>query len=53
MIPSSKLMTLDLRTPVIVFLSDGECSLSDEVMYDLCRSAVRAGYAYLIHVLYA
>ena len=51
MIPSSKLMTPDLRAPVIIFLSDGECSLSDGVMYDLCRSAVTAGYAYLIHVL--
>lgn len=25
-------------------MSDGECRLSDEVVYDLCRSAVRAGY---------
>lgn len=26
-------------------MSDGECRFSDEVVYDLCRSAVRAGYA--------
>ena len=51
MVPSQNLMTPDLRTPVVIFLSDGECSLSDEIMYGLCRSAVRAGYAYLIHVL--
>ena len=49
--PSSKLMSPDLRTPVIVFLSDGECGLSDEVMYDLCRSAVRAGYVCPVHLL--
>ena len=34
-----------VRTPVVVFLSDGECRFEDEVVYDLCRSAVRAGYA--------
>ena len=51
MIPRLKLMTPDLMTPIIIFLSDGKSSLSDEIMYDLCRSAARAGYAYLIHVL--
>ena len=51
MIHSSKLMTPGLRTPIIIFLSDGQSHLSDEVMYDLCRSAVSAGYVYLIHVL--
>ena len=49
--PNSKLMSPNFRTPVIIFLSDGECDLSDEVMYDLCRSAVRAGYVCLVHLL--
>jgi len=32
------------RFPVIIFLSDGECSISDNIMQDLCRTAVRLGY---------
>jgi hypothetical protein len=28
---------------VIVFLSDGECSLPDQTTYDICNSAVRLG----------
>ena len=31
------------RSPVIIFLSDGECSMTDAKMYDLCRNAVRLG----------
>jgi len=31
------------RSPVIVFLSDGECSLPDQTTYDICNSAVRLG----------
>lgn len=31
------------RTPVMVFLSDGQCSIKDEVVTDLCRSAIRLG----------
>jgi len=39
------------RSPVVVFLSDGECGISDEVVYDLCRSAVRAGSALSFHAV--
>ena len=28
----------------MIFLSDGECSVSDAAIQDLCRSAVRLGY---------
>ncbi|KAF8261846.1 hypothetical protein EI94DRAFT_1705222 [Lactarius quietus] len=31
------------RTPVVIFLSDGWCKVSDEPMYDLCRDASRRG----------
>jgi len=31
------------RAPVIIFLSDGECALNDQVVYDLCDSAVSLG----------
>jgi uncharacterized protein with von Willebrand factor type A (vWA) domain len=31
------------RTPVMIFLSDGECSVSDYSVQDVCRSAVQLG----------
>ncbi|KIM24944.1 hypothetical protein M408DRAFT_331428 [Serendipita vermifera MAFF 305830] len=31
------------RTPVVIFLSDGEDRLTDKVVYDLCRKAVSLG----------
>lgn len=31
---------------MIIFLSDGECSIADEIVQDICRSAVRLGYEY-------
>jgi len=31
------------RTPVIVFLSDGECHIPDQTTYDICNAAVRLG----------
>ena len=31
------------RSPVIIFLSDGECAVSDQTVQDLCRSAVHLG----------
>ncbi|KIM19431.1 hypothetical protein M408DRAFT_31230 [Serendipita vermifera MAFF 305830] len=31
------------RSPVIIFLSDGECEIQDATIYDLCRSASRLG----------
>ena len=32
------------RTPVIIFFSDGEDTLKDKAMYDMCRYAVRQGF---------
>ena len=32
------------RSPVIIFLSDGECDVSDQTVQDLCRSAVNLGF---------
>ncbi|KAH8114634.1 hypothetical protein DFH11DRAFT_1508479 [Phellopilus nigrolimitatus] len=31
--------------PIVIFLSDGECDMTEEVMYDLCRKAVSLGRA--------
>ncbi|KAG6369029.1 hypothetical protein JVT61DRAFT_1964, partial [Boletus reticuloceps] len=39
------------RFPVIIFLSDGECSISDDVMQDLCRTAIRLGKAVSFHAV--
>ncbi|KAF8419130.1 hypothetical protein L210DRAFT_2345002 [Boletus edulis BED1] len=38
------------RFPVIIFLSDGECSIGD-VMQDLCRTAIRLGNAVSYHTV--
>jgi len=43
--------TTSERTPVVIFLSDGECGLTDATVYDLCRSAVRAGSALSFHAV--
>lgn len=32
-----------IRSPVVIFLSDGECDIEDTTVYDLCRSASRLG----------
>jgi hypothetical protein len=32
------------RTPVVIFLSDGEDYMEDDPIYDICRSAVRQGF---------
>jgi len=37
------------RTPVMIFLSDGECSVPDTAIQDLCRSAVRLGKPLSFH----
>jgi hypothetical protein len=37
------LIFFPLRAPVMIFLSDGECSVSDSSTQDLCRTAVRLG----------
>jgi len=33
-----------LRAPIMIFLSDGECSVTDNAIQDLCRTAVRLGW---------
>ena len=38
------------RTPVIIFLSDGECSIKAHTVRELCRSAVHLG-SVLLHIL--
>ncbi|TDL23181.1 hypothetical protein BD410DRAFT_839090 [Rickenella mellea] len=37
------------RTPVVIFLSDGECHVSDARIYDVCRAAVRLGKSLSFH----
>ena len=32
-----------------IFLSDGECGVTDSVVRDLCRQAVALGYVGLLH----
>ncbi|KAL4067468.1 hypothetical protein V8B97DRAFT_2061708 [Scleroderma yunnanense] len=39
------------RSPVIVFLSDGECDIADMTMDDLCRASVRLGKAISFHAV--
>ncbi|KAG1848072.1 hypothetical protein DFJ58DRAFT_746884 [Suillus subalutaceus] len=37
------------RTPVIIFLSDGECPIENQTVQDLCHAAVRLGKALSFH----
>jgi len=39
------------RTPIMIFLSDGECSIEDEVIQDVCRSAVKQGKPLSFHAV--
>ena len=40
--------------PVVIFLSDGECSLEDEDMRTLCRAAISLGWVkYLSYIIFA
>ncbi|KIO11023.1 hypothetical protein M404DRAFT_20554 [Pisolithus tinctorius Marx 270] len=39
------------RSPVIIFLSDGESRIADQTMQDLCRSSVRLGKAVSFHAV--
>jgi len=39
------------RTPVVIFLSDGECNIEDQVVQDLCRSAVHLGKPLSFHAV--
>ncbi|KAF8262185.1 hypothetical protein EI94DRAFT_720781, partial [Lactarius quietus] len=37
------------RTPVMIFLSDGECPVADSSVQDVCRTAVRLGKSLSFH----
>ncbi|KIO18765.1 hypothetical protein M407DRAFT_83589 [Tulasnella calospora MUT 4182] len=37
------------RSPVVIFLSDGECRVSDNVIYDICNRAVARGKPLSFH----
>ncbi|KAK0239018.1 hypothetical protein EDD85DRAFT_769081 [Armillaria nabsnona] len=39
------------RTPVVILLSDGECSVEDETVQDLCHKAVALGKPLSIHTV--
>jgi len=39
------------RTPVVVFLSDGECTVADQTVQTLCRSAVSLGKPLSFHAV--
>ncbi|KAG6329583.1 hypothetical protein ID866_9506 [Astraeus odoratus] len=39
------------RSPVIIFLSDGEGKLADETMHDLCRASVQLGKSASFHAV--
>ncbi|KAH9047539.1 hypothetical protein EDB83DRAFT_2267127 [Lactarius deliciosus] len=39
------------RTPIMIFLSDGKCAVSDEVVQDLCRSALQHGKPLSFHTV--
>lgn len=39
------------RTPVLVFLSDGESAIGDKPMQDICRAAVRHGMPLSFHAV--
>ncbi|KAF9231472.1 hypothetical protein BU15DRAFT_68308 [Melanogaster broomeanus] len=39
------------RTPVIIFLSDGECPIEDQIVQSLCMSATQLGKALSFHAV--
>ncbi|KAM5530024.1 hypothetical protein V8D89_016309, partial [Ganoderma adspersum] len=39
------------RTPVIIFLSDGECGIADETMQNLCRRSIALGKTVSFHAV--
>ncbi|KAH8094847.1 hypothetical protein BXZ70DRAFT_339404 [Cristinia sonorae] len=39
------------RSPVVIFLSDGECSVNDETVRALCRRAIALGRALSFHAV--
>ena len=38
--------TVHCRTPVVIFLSDGENNIADEPIFDICRAAVLQGFVW-------
>ena len=42
---------MHFRTPIVIFLSDGEDHVGDEPIYDICRGAVRQGFV-IFHVFF-
>ncbi|KAI0294252.1 hypothetical protein B0F90DRAFT_1670558 [Multifurca ochricompacta] len=40
-----------IRAPVMIFLSDGECSVHDESIQNLCRSAIQLGKPLSFHAV--
>jgi hypothetical protein len=45
------LIVLFYSAPVVIFLSDGECDVSDSIIRDLCRRAVALGCVQLLYIL--
>ncbi|TDL23180.1 hypothetical protein BD410DRAFT_721351 [Rickenella mellea] len=39
------------RAPVVIFLSDGECGVTEDRIYDICRAAVRLGKPLSFHAV--
>ncbi|KAF8840150.1 hypothetical protein BDN67DRAFT_904164 [Paxillus ammoniavirescens] len=39
------------RTPVVIFLSDGECRIQDQIVQALCRSATQLGKPLSFHAI--
>ncbi|KDQ06301.1 hypothetical protein BOTBODRAFT_60673 [Botryobasidium botryosum FD-172 SS1] len=39
------------RSPVLIFLSDGECGLDESRVYDICRRAVSLGKSLSLHAI--
>jgi hypothetical protein len=37
-------LILNYSSPVLIFLSDGECLVPEREMYDICRRAVTLGW---------
>jgi len=39
------------RSPVLIFLSDGECRLNEDRVYDVCRRAISLGKSLSLHAV--
>ncbi|KAH9918172.1 uncharacterized protein BXZ73DRAFT_53080 [Epithele typhae] len=39
------------RSPIVIFLSDGECSIADNTMQDLCRRSIALGKPLSFHAV--